>query len=146
MENIYEKYSVEELTCSNIPNIVFVAQFLNILELSVDMKYWEKCADVLICRGHKKVKDIELLMLVWLQDLNWSGSIKILNYFVSLDVNELNEVFIDTFQLAYMKKDIEWAMNLWNILLNKKDGSIIEKNIRKNLELSKYIDEIIYEK
>ena len=37
-----------------MPNFVFVYQFLNIKDLAIDMKYWEKCANVLIFRGHKK--------------------------------------------------------------------------------------------
>lgn len=146
MKNIYEEYSVEELAKSKIPNLVFVYQFLNIKDLAIDMKYWEKCADVLICRGHKRIKDVEFLMLIWLQDLNWSGSIKIFKYFLALDVNDLNELFIDSFQLAYLQNDVEWAINLWNLLLNKKDGNIIEKNIRENICLSKFIEEILDEK
>ena len=85
-------------------------------------------------------------MLIWLQDLNWSGSIKIFKYFLALDVNDLNELFIDSFQLAYLQNDVEWAINLWNLLLNKKDGNIIEKNIRENICLSKFIEEILDEK
>lgn len=52
--NIYEEYSVEELAKSKIPNLVFVYQFLNIKDLAIDMKYWEKCAEVLIFRDIKK--------------------------------------------------------------------------------------------
>ncbi len=140
MSNIYEEYSVEELAKTKIPNLVFVSQFLDIKDLRIDMKYWEICADVLICRGHEKIRDVELLMFNWLQDLNWIGSIKIFNYFLTLDVNELNDVFIDAFQLAYLQNDIEWAINLWNLLLNKKDGNIIEENIRENIYLQKFIE------
>lgn len=146
MNNIYEEYSVEELAKSKMSNLVFVYQFLNVKDLKVDMKYWDKCADVLISRGHKKIKNVEFLMLSWLQDLNWIGSIKIFNYFLSLDVNELNDPFIDAFELAYHQNDVEWAINLWNLLLNKKDGNRIEKNIRENNYLSKFIEKILDEK
>lgn len=146
INNICEEYSVEELAKSKISNLVFVYQFLNIKDLKVDMKYWDKCADVLIYRGHKKIKDVEFLMLSWLQDLNWIGSIKIFKYFMALDVNELNDPFMDAFELAYLQNDLEWAINLWNLLLNKKDGNIIEKNIRENNYLSKFIERILDEK
>lgn len=53
--NIYEEYSsIKELAKSKMPNFVFAYQFLNIKDLAIDMKYWEKCANVLIFRGHKK--------------------------------------------------------------------------------------------
>ncbi len=146
MNNIYEEFSTEELAKSKIPNLVFVHQFLNINNLAVDMKYWEKCADVLIQRGHEKIKDVEIFMFIWLQDLNWNGSIKIFKYFLTLDINDLNDLFIDSFQLAYLQNDVEWASNLWNLLLNKNDGYIIEKNIRENIYLTKFIEEILYEK
>lgn len=144
--NIYEEYSIEELAKSKIPNLVFVYQFLNIKDLEIDMKYWEKCADVLISRGHEKIKDIEFLMLIWLQDLNWSGSIKIYNYFLSLDINELNDLIMDAFDLAYHQDDVEWAINLWNLLLNKKDGYIIEENLKENVYLSQFIEKVLKEK
>ena len=143
--NIYEEYSIEELAKSKIPNLVFVYQFLNIKDLEIDMKYWEKCADVLIFRGHEKIKDIEFLMLIWLQDLNWSDSIKIFNYFLSLDINELKDLIIDAFDLAYHQDDVEWAINLWNLLLNKKDGYIIEKNLKENVYLSQFIEKVLKE-
>ena len=66
-------------------------------------------------------------MLIWLQNLNWSGSIKIFNYFLSLDINELNDLIMDAFELPYRQDDVEWAINLWNILLNEKDRYIIGK-------------------
>lgn len=51
-------------------------------------------------------------MLIWLLDLNWSGSIKIFNYFLSLDINELNDLIMDAFEFAYRQDDIEWVINL----------------------------------
>lgn len=145
VSSIYEEYSIEELAKSKMPNLVFVYQFLNIKDLAIDMKYWEKCADVLIFRGHKKIKDIEFLMLIWLQDLNWSGSIKIFNYFLSLDINELNDLIMDAFELAYRQDDFECAINLWNLLLNKKDGFIIEGNLKENVYLSQFIEKVLNE-
>lgn len=44
--NIYEGYSIKKLAKSKMPNFVFVYQFLNIKDLAIDMKYWEKCANV----------------------------------------------------------------------------------------------------
>lgn len=146
INNIYEEYSVDELAKSNLPNLVFVYQFLNNKKFSVDMKYWEKSVDVLISRGHKKIKDIEILMLVWLQDLNWIGSIKVFNYFLSLDVNELKDLILDAFQFAYIENDTEWTINLWNLILNKKDGDMIKKILKENINLSQFIEKILNEK
>lgn len=84
-------------------------------------------------------------MLIWLQDLNWNGSIKIFNYFLSLDINELNDLIIDAFELAYRQDDIEWTINLWNLLLNKKDGYIIEENLKENVYLSQFIEKVLKE-
>ena len=145
MNNIYEQFSVEELANSKIPNLVFVYHFLHVNKVSTDMKYWEKCADVLIYRGHERIKDVELLMLNWLQDLNWSGSIKVFKYFMEIDVKDLNELLMDSFQLAYIQHDIDWAINLWNLILNRKDGNIIAKNVQENANLSKFIEEILNE-
>ena len=70
INEILERYTVNELVESKLSNLDFVYQFLNIEEVKVDIKYWDKCADVLISRGHEKVKDVEIFMLHWLEDLN----------------------------------------------------------------------------
>lgn len=85
-------------------------------------------------------------MLVWLQDLNWIGSIKVFNYFLSLDVNELKDLILDAFQFAYIENDTEWTIKLWNLILNKKDGDIIIKILKENINLSQFIEKILNEK
>lgn len=142
MNNLLSKYSASELSNTNIPNISFLHQFLNIKDLQTDMKYWDKCADVLIRRGHEKIKSVELIMLIWLEDLNWPGSFKVLNYFLTLDITELNDLIIEAFTLAYYKKDIEWAINLCNLINNKENGIIIFDNIRKYSDLSNFLEEV----
>lgn len=142
MNNLLSKYSQSELASSNIPNICFLHQFLNILSINIDMKYWDKCADVLILRGHEKIKSVEPFMLIWLEDLNWPGSFKIFNYFLTLDITELNELVVDAFTLAYYKKDIEWATNLCNLINNKRCGYIILDNIKSCSDLSNFLEEV----
>ncbi len=144
MNDLLSKNSANELSNSNIPNICFLHQFLNIPELSIDMKYWDKCADVLILRGHKKIKSVELIMLIWLEDLNWPGSFKIFNYFLTLDITELNDLVIEAFTLAYYKKDIEWAINLYNLINNKDNGNIILDKIKECSDLANFLEEVYH--
>ena len=53
INEILERYTVNELVESKLSNLDFVYQFRNIEEAKIDMKYWDKCADVLISRGHE---------------------------------------------------------------------------------------------
>lgn len=64
---------------------------------------------------------------------------------MSLDINELNDLIMDAFELAYRQDDFEWAINLWNLLLNKKDGFIIEGNLKENVYLSQFIEKVLNE-
>lgn len=52
---------------------------------------------------------------------------------------------MDAFELAYRQDDFEWAINLWNLLLNKKDGFIIEGNLKENVYLSQFIEKVLNE-
>ncbi len=144
MNDLLSKNSVNVLSNTTIPNICFLHQFLNIPKLSIDMKYWDKCADVLILRGHEKIKSVELFMLIWLEDLNWPGSFKIFNYFLTLDITELNDLVIEAFTLAYYKKDMEWAINLCNLINNKENGNIIFDNINKYYDLANFLEEVYH--
>lgn len=64
---------------------------------------------------------------------------------MSLDINELNDLIMDAFELAYRQDDFEWAINLWNLLLNKKDGFIIAGNLKENVYLSQFIEKVLNE-
>lgn len=64
---------------------------------------------------------------------------------MSLDINELNDLIMDAFELAYRQDDFECAINLWNLLLNKKDGFIIEGNLKENVYLSQFIEKVLNE-
>lgn len=143
INEILERYTVNELVESNLSNLDFVYQFLNTEEVEIDMKYWDKCADVLIARGHEKVKDVEIYMLHWLEELNWIGSIKIFNYFLSLDINELKDVWIDVFEKSYLTNDLDFSINLCNLLINRKDYSAITDSIKENDCLSEYLKKIL---
>ena len=93
-----------------------------------------------------RVKDVEIYMLHWLEDLNWIGSIKIFNYFLSLDINELKDLWIFVFDESYLTNDLEFSINLCNLLINRKDYSVITDSIKDNEYLSEYLNKILIEK
>ena len=146
INEILKRYTVNELVESELSNLDFVYQFRNIEEAKIDMKYWDKCADVLISRGHERIKDVEIYMLHWLEDLNWIGSIKIFNYFLSLDINELKDAWIFVFDESYLTNDLDFSINLCNLLINRKDYSVITDSIKDNKYLSEYLKKILNEK
>jgi len=70
--------------------------------------FWDIEAQILIKKGYPKVKDVLSKMFLWLQDMNWPGSMEISELLSSVEkkvlIPHLEEVTI----LANEQQDIGW--------------------------------------
>lgn len=80
-EKIVTKQTIDMFANSNLPNSYFVKQFTDIGQQPFcDKKYWRSFSRILIARGANALTDVYRQMLMWLQDINWPGSVEIANF------------------------------------------------------------------
>lgn len=75
---------------------------------------------ILSKKGYPKIKDVLISLFEWLQDLNWPGADEIVNILLIIP----NGIFITNLEtsinLAIKDDDIEWLINMKDIVKRKK--------------------------
>ena len=108
------------------------------VEYELGKGVWDNCAMVLSEKNDDKLVGYLDDLLEWLQDLNWPGSLTILNRLLVFDEEILKPRLEEIIDIAYKDDDIDWLYNLSFLLKNDKLKSKINKNyleiLRKNNE------------
>ena len=92
---------------------------------------WDNCANVLIQKSDQQLEPYLILLLEWLQDLNWPGALKILDRLKKVDPIIIKQPFEICAKAAIKSKDLPWeyALRLLlkdNVLAQKKSPSIVQ--------------------
>ncbi len=115
---------------SSLPNAFFVRQFTHIgLQPFCQKKYWRAFALVLISRGINNVADVYNEMLMWLQDINWPGSVEMAS-FVADNFTQFREIIKDSLLQAINTSDEAWANALLTIIYRSNGLSDSEINCK----------------
>lgn len=98
---------------------------------------WENCARALYEISDDRLEKYLPLLLEWLQDLNWPGSLIILNRLKSFSGEKLKKPFIDCFTYAKGLNNTEgqiWLDYLSELLDNGELKALLPKSIVRELQ------------
>lgn len=97
---------------------------------------WENCAIIVCDRSDEELEAYLPLMLEWIQDLNWPGSILILDRINKFKYSMIRSILKNTIKYALSKHDFIWMENLCDLLKEEKlkqyYTNIIDVNIEKS--------------
>lgn len=114
-----------------------------LIQPDADKWVWENCALVLNEKSDEELRLYLKGLLAWLQDLNWPGSMIILERLQKMEVNVLRPDFEETIYIAQRSKDMNWIDSLSILLENEKfrkqiNPRILEIIKENEKELLKY--------
>ncbi len=93
-------------------------EYIHMLVLPISKYHWENSADVIVGLGVEKFVPIISDLLVWLQDLNWPGAVKIYNMLKEADNPIVDKAILSVSNIAEEEGDEEWLENI-NMLIEK---------------------------
>ena len=103
-------------------NIETIAPFMQPLTEKHNKNVWDNCALIISGKTDEELKPYLVGLLEWLQDLNWPGSLCILNRLKRYsDDSSIHSAIKDCIAKAKECKDEIWASNLL-LLLQKKES------------------------
>lgn len=87
-------------------------EFIHLLILPINKYHWENSADVIVELGVDKLIPVINELLVWLQDLNWPGAVKIYNMLKEADNPVLDQAILSMSDIVEKEGDEEWLENI----------------------------------
>lgn len=111
---------------SNLPNRFFLQHLLQPeSEPFCRKNYWRSFARILICRGIEQIQDVKKDLIVWLQDINWPGSMEIFK-FILQNFSQFQDEIKKSIIEAVGTKDEQWFNTIWLMLYQKQKLSHVE--------------------
>lgn len=81
---------------------------------------WENCAYIICSRSDEELEPYVLDMLIWLQDLNWPGAMKITNRLISFTkAKTLAFMIQELIPVLIYIDEVPWLMSIANLLENQ---------------------------
>lgn len=87
-------------------------EYIHLLVQPIGKYHWENSADVIVGLGVDKCIPIIDELLVWLQDLNWPGAVKIYNMLKESDNPIVKSKILSTRENVGQEGDEEWLENI----------------------------------
>ena len=69
---------------------------------------WEPCAKIVAMRSNKELEPFLLMLLEWIQDLNWPGALMIYNRLTQIPFSSMELAFRHTRTMAEQTNDSCW--------------------------------------
>ena len=89
------------------------------LIMPLDKDCWDNASKVISCLNDDIIEPIIPELLVWLQDMNWPGSLKLVDRLLLMDYELLQEKAKLVIEQAIKENDLEWKENLEFFILNQ---------------------------
>lgn len=86
------------------------------LVLPIAKSYWENASIVLCSYCDDKLVEILPELLVWLQDINWPGALRINNRISLIDKSKTMSCILDTMNEAVQLNDEMWICSLTKLI------------------------------
>lgn len=115
-----------------------ILPFLEPWTREISKENWETCAKVVCDRTNQELVKYLPEMLVWLQDINWPGSLLIQKRLWNIPYNELKPSLDKSISLAIKEEDPSWLMWLSELIKDKDER---EKILLKLDQLEKSLNE-----
>lgn len=95
------------------------SELLHLIVQPLSKFHWENSADVIVTIGVERCIPIIGELIIWIQDMNWPGAIKIYNMLKQSENPIIDTYIVKSLEIAKKEGDEDWLENI-NMLIEER--------------------------